>query len=217
MNSVHDMGGMEGLGALVPDPPGGPFHAPWEARVHALVLATPVGANIDARRRQRERIPGQAYLAMSYYERWLTALEAMLLDCGAVTLTELETGTPDPACPRSQPFLTADGVPAHLSRRRTYHRACARAPLYAAGDAVRARLMNPSGHTRTPRYVRGRAGVVVRDHGFHVFPDVNAETAVETPERLYTVRFRAADLWGPEASVRDAVFVDLFEPYLEGL
>ena len=38
----------------------------------------------------------------------------------------------------------------------------------------RARNINPVGHTRLPRYARGREGVIARRHGIFVFPDTNA-------------------------------------------
>ena len=54
------MGGMHGFGPVdpVPDPP--VFHRAWEARTHALNLASPTRANIDAGRHQRELIPPAA-------------------------------------------------------------------------------------------------------------------------------------------------------------
>ena len=39
MNGVHDMGGMQGLGPIEPEPHEPVFHEPWEARVFALVRA----------------------------------------------------------------------------------------------------------------------------------------------------------------------------------
>jgi nitrile hydratase len=88
-------------------------------------------------------------------------------------------------------------------------------PAFRSGDAVRARNLNPLGHTRLPRYVRGRIGVVEACHGAHVFPDSHAHGGAEDPRPLYTVRFAARELWGPDASPRDSVSLDLWEPYLE--
>ena len=50
-------------------------------------------------------------------------------------------------------------------------------------------------------------------HGTHVFPDSNAHGGGENPQWLYTVRFSAAELWGKDT--KDAVCIDLWEPYLE--
>ena len=89
------------------------------------------------------------------------------------------------------------------------------APRFAVGDRVRARTLNPTGHTRLPRYVRGHTGVVVLYHGAHVLPDTNAHGAGEQPQPLYTVRFTARDLWGPEAGTTDTLSLDLWESYLD--
>lgn len=80
---------------------------------------------------------------------------------------------------------------------------------------VRARNLNPEGHTRLPRYVRGRQGQIHQHHGAHVFPDTNAHFQGEQPQHLYSVRFPAQELWGEKASATDAVYVDLWESYLE--
>ena len=87
--------------------------------------------------------------------------------------------------------------------------------LFKAGDAVRARNMNPLGHTRLPRYVRGRAGRIAAVHGVHVFPDSNASGKGENPQWLYAVAFAATELWGAEARAGDEILLDLWEPYLE--
>jgi nitrile hydratase len=63
--------------------------------------------------------------------------------------------------------------------------------------------------------VRGRVGVIERLHGAHVFPDTHAHTGEDDPRPLYSVRFTARELWGPDADARDSVSLDLWEPYLE--
>jgi nitrile hydratase beta subunit len=217
VNGVHDMGGMHGLGPIAPEPDEPVFHADWERRVHALVIASPTRGNIDAGRHQRELIPAPDYLRMTYYEKWFTALTEMLLKGGAVTADELASGAADPRAPRATPRLAAEAVAPALSRSGSYRREPASPPAFKAGDTVRARNLNPVGHTRLPRYVRGRAGVVERCHGAHVFPDSHAHGAGEDPRPLYTVRFTARELWGPDAAARDSVSLDLWEPYLERL
>jgi nitrile hydratase len=77
---------------------------------------------------------------------------------------------------------------------------------------VRTRNTHPHTHTRLPRYARGKAGVVERVHGVHVFPDSNARFAGEDPQWLYSVRFTAQELWGSDE--RASVTIDAFEPYL---
>jgi len=214
MNGVHDMGGMHGMGPVAPEAGEPVFHHAWEGRVHALNLASPTRGNIDAGRHRIELIPPADYLRMSYYEKWLTRLQQLLLAGGFVTADELASGKADPAVPRSTPVRPADTVQAALTAPYSYVRE-AGAPVFGVGDRVRARNLNPTGHTRLPRYVRGRLGVIERLHGAHVFPDSRAHGLGEDPRHLYTVRFEARELWGPEAPARDSVRLDLWEPYLE--
>jgi len=214
VNGVHDMGGMQGLGRIVPEPEGVVFHAPWEGRVHAMTIASPTRSNIDAGRHQRELIPGPEYLRMSYYEKWFRSLSERLLDQGLVTAEEYASGRSAPGAAKATPRLAAGAVEDALSRHNSYVREAA-PPVFAAGDVVRARNIHPDGHTRLPRYVRGRLGVIERAHGAHVFPDSNAHGKGEDPRPLYTVRFTARELWGEAANPRDTVCLDLWEPYLE--
>lgn len=215
MNGVHDMGGMHGLGPVIPEPEGSPFHGDWEARVHAMTVASPTRTNIDAGRHQRELIPGPDYLRMTYYEKWFAGLTTLLLKGAYVTPAELEAGQADPALPRATPFLLAEAVTLGLTRPGSYLRDVADPPRFQPGDRVRALNLNPTGHTRLPRYVRGRVGVVELHHGAHVLPDSHAHGKGEDPRHLYNVRFDARELWGPDALANDSVRLDLWEPYLE--
>ena len=78
-----------------------------------------------------------------------------------------------------------------------------------------ARNVHPIGHTRLPRYVRGRRGEVAIDHGVFIFPDTHAAGQGTRPQHVYSVRFTARELWGPDAPARDTVHVDLWDDYLE--
>ena len=88
-------------------------------------------------------------------------------------------------------------------------------PRFKVRQRVRARNINPTGHTRLPRYVRGKTGVIVRDHGVYLFPDSNAHFQGEKRQHVYSVRFAATELWGEIASPRDSVHLDLWDDYLE--
>jgi nitrile hydratase subunit beta len=215
VNGVHDMGGMHGLGAVAPEADEPVFHHDWERRVHALVIASPTRGNIDAGRHQRELIPGPDYLRMTYYEKWFAALCEMLVKGGAITAEELASGRADPSVPKAAPRLAPEAVTPALTRRGSYQREIAAQPGFQSGDTVRALNLHPIGHTRLPRYVRGRSGVVEYWHGAHVFPDIHAHGGGEAPRHLYTVRFAARELWGPDAPAGDTVNLDLWEPYLE--
>jgi nitrile hydratase len=84
---------------------------------------------------------------------------------------------------------------------------------YKVGQQIRTRNINPIGHTRLPRYARAKLGTIDRIHGAFVFPDTNALFQGENPQHLYSVRFTAQELWG--ATKQDAVYLDLWESYLE--
>ena len=217
MNGVHDMGGMHGMGPIAPDPGEPVFHEPWEARVFALYRATSaIGKwNIDAGRHARERIPPADYLRMTYYEKWLAGLITVLEESGLVTHAELESGRPSSGGANTASALTCEQVPALVAERGWFERPVNAPPRFAVGQAVRAKKINPTGHTRLPRYARGNAGIIDRIHGAHVFPDSNAHFRGENPQHLYSVRFSARELWGEGASARDAVYIDLWEDYLE--
>jgi nitrile hydratase len=214
------MGGMHGFGPVEPEPNESAFHADWERRVHALTLAMGVWRkwNIDASRFSRERMPPAEYLAASYYERWLWGLRTILVEHGLLTREELDRATPAGTAPAAEPrpgALRAADVPRMLRNRRACRRDDPVPPRFKSGDRVVARNVNPLGHTRLPRYLRGRQGVVDRDHGVFVFPDTNAAFQGEKPQHVYSVRFAARELWGPDAPAHDAVYVDCFDDYLE--
>jgi nitrile hydratase subunit beta len=216
MNGVHDMGGMHGLGPIAAEGDEPVFHHPWEARAFALYVAARRGGwTLDASRHQIEQIPGADYLRMSYYEKWITGLTALLLKTGALSDGELVSGRPDPGSARTVPAFGAEHVGVIFGKGSRYAREVTTPLRYEVGDAVRARNLNPTGHTRLPRYVRGRVGVITARHGAHVFPDANAHGQGEQPAHLYQVRFEAAELWGGSATTRDAVHLDLWEPYLD--
>ena len=87
--------------------------------------------------------------------------------------------------------------------------------MYNVGDRVRARVMNPAGHTRLPQYLRGRPGRIEYVLGTLPFPDRRAVGIASATETAYTVRFATADVWGPDGDRHGSVCADLFESYLE--
>src|SRR5262249_54254837 len=149
------------------------FHEPWEGRSYALNRA--MGAwgrwNIDNGRHERELLPALDYLWMSYYQSWIVRLEQQLIKRGFVTSTEIETGNAAPGSPKAVPALKADMVEAMLRKGSPANRNVLAVARFKAGHQVRARNMHPLGHTRLPRYARGKTGTIVRDHGVFVFPD----------------------------------------------
>jgi hypothetical protein len=89
------------------------------------------------------------------------------------------------------------------------------APRFRVGDSVLVKLAHPEGYTRAPRYVRGRRGTIDRDHGTYVFADTVGRLEGDHPQHVYSVRFAARELWGPQVSERDTLCIDLYDDHLE--
>jgi nitrile hydratase beta subunit len=220
MNGAHDLGGMHGLGPINPEPEAEEpvFHTDWEKRVFGLTLAAAVPGkwNIDMSRYARERQHPVDYLRHTYYENWLAGLEKLLVEAELVIPEELKTGKaagPADASIR-QRVLEAEEVAETIAKGSPVAMTIRTPPRFKSGEIVRTVNRHPIGHTREPRYVRGRVGVIHEYHGAHVFPDRNAEGSKEG-RHLYSVRFTAEALWGQSPSGRNAVYVDLWEDYLE--
>lgn len=217
MNGVHDMGGMDGFGPVVHEENEPVFHDEWEKRAFALVVAMGFSGawNIDKSRYARERIPPADYLAAGYYEKWLLGLERLLVENGVVTAKEVESGQGAGEATSKTRVLMAGEVKQTLAAGGPSNRDTDAPARFKLGDRVLVRNINPSGHTRAPRYLRCKTGVIDRHHGAHVFPDSNAHGRGPDPQHLYCVRFNAQEVWGEDAAARDAVYADLWEPYLE--
>lgn len=213
MNGAHDLGGMHGFGP-VPDTDDTHSHPEWYDRAMAMtvVMAAWGRWNIDANRRAREDMHPARYLGYSYYERWIDALERLMVETGLVTEEELRTG--EPAGTPVTPPVDAAAARAMLRRGGPTEREIDTTPRFRVGDRVITANEHPQGHTRLPRYARGREGIILRHHGGHVLPDTNAHFQGENPDHLYTVQFRAQDLWGTGATDGDTVMLDLWETYL---
>ncbi|HJY80598.1 MAG TPA: hypothetical protein VKK81_05885 [Candidatus Binatia bacterium] len=91
MPRVHDRGGW---------PDAGPINkaehdlSMWEKRTDALLmlLARPTKRvlRVDELRRAIESLAPDAYEKLSYYERWITAIEILLIEKGILTRTEID-------------------------------------------------------------------------------------------------------------------------------
>ena len=217
MNGVHDLGGMHGFGAIAHDPNEPLFHAAWEARVRAMATLAMSRDyfNIDAFRYGIERMDPAHYLRAPYFERWLATIELNLIENGFLSGDELDART-EQFRQHSRATIPPGGdtTPVREARQES-----AAPPLpasrFAVGDAVVTRNVHPPGHTRLPRYARGKRGIIHRLHGPQVFPDTNAVGLGEHPQPLYQVRFEARELWGESAEARQTVSLDLWESYLE--
>jgi nitrile hydratase subunit beta len=216
MNSIADMGGMHGFGALDLSEESWPFHYDWERRILGITFAT-LGAglfNVDEIRSVTESIEPVTYLESTYFERWLYTAEVLLQRKGMVAAQELASGrSVSPG--RAVPVVTQAIAQAIVEQGGTSRCAEGAAPRFRLGDAVLARNINPTQYTRLPRYIRGRRGVVILDHGTFVLPDSNVAGLGARPQHVYGVRFTARELWGQQASDRDTLQIDLFDDYLD--
>ena len=217
MNGVHDMGGMHGMGPVEPEKNEPVFHARWESRVFAMRRAMRPWSqfNGNALRYQIETIPPAEQLSLSYYAKYLIAFGKLIAESGLVTAAEIATGKLARGSPKVIPPLKADQVPAFLAKGAPAGRNVAVMPRFQVGQGVRGRNINPVGHTRLPRYARGKQGTIDRDHGVFIFPDTNVPGLGEKPQHVYSVRFAARELWGEQASPRDTVYIDMWDDYLE--
>ena len=162
MNGVHDMGGMHGMGPIQHEKNEPVFHARWEARVFALNRAHgSLAASGTSTRRgtQIELIPPAEYLRMSYYEKWLVGLDA---NCSSRAAWSRARRSRAASRRRGSPKATSRADRAtrcRCSSRRAVPRSrdAPVAPQFQVGQRVRARNINPAGHTRLPRYARGKA------------------------------------------------------------
>lgn len=216
MKVASDLGGVPGFGQVEPEANEPVFHADWERRVLALVLA--MGATgawtLDMSRFAREDRPREDYLGLSYYRIWLAALERLLVEVDLASPAELAEGRPLVPPKQLGRKPNAADTAVLLSTGASTLRAAQSPARFSEGDAVRTTTAEPPGHTRLPSYTRGKRGRVTAVHGCHVYPDANGHGLGEQPQWLYTVEFAGSELFGDAAEPRVTVSIDAFEPYL---
>ncbi len=92
------------------------------------------------------------------------------------------------------------------------------APLFQAGARVRVKAARPERrfriHLRTPHYVRGRCGTVLRALGAFPNPEALAFDRPAEPRVLYHVLFDQPPVWG-EGEAGDELLIEIFEHWLE--
>ncbi len=217
MNGIHDMGGMHGFGPIAPEDDEPVFHEAWERRMFGMrrAMSSPPGFTIDRFRHLRETMPPATYLTWSYYEHWYFATALALLQADMITIEELRTGRAAASRSKRNDAMRPAEVAGVIRTSGKFSRAVDSSPRFLVGQAVAARNLNPTGHTRLPRYARGKRGLVHCWHGAHVFADSSARGDGDCPEHLYTIMFAARELWGDDAAPSDKVYLDLWESYIE--
>jgi nitrile hydratase subunit beta len=216
MNGVHDMGGMHGFGPVEREENEPLFHASWEGRVRAMMSLTMAQGifNLDAFRYGIEQMQPADYLRSTYFERWLATVEYNLIQNGVLTEAELDARTehfqeyPAAEMPRGDPAWKAPN-------RLPEPEAPSLEPRYAVGDLVIVRNVHPTGHTRMPRYTRGKRGTIHLVHGPEIFPDTHAHGLGVHWQTVYNVCFDGHELWGESAEPGQTLYIDLWESYLE--
>jgi nitrile hydratase beta subunit len=221
---------MHGFGPVILEPNEPVFHADWERRTFALALAT-MGAgraNVDEFRHATERMEPAHYLASSYYEHWLHAIETVLTEKGIIGAGEIDSAIRGNMIEAAREASVAEpgaadaGLWSNPDASSSRPRAAAALrydPQFKArfkpGDRIIVRNLNPAGHTRAPRYVRGHRGVIRRDWGVFVFPDTHAHGLGTNPRHCYAVEFTARELWGPDRAAGERIYVDLWDNYID--
>ena len=218
MNGIHDIGGMDNIGPMNIEKDEPVFHGDWEKKVFGLTLAT-MAAGIyatDEVRYLTETIPPQDYLTFKYYEKWLYSLELMMLNKDLITKEELESGKVlAPELATGVEAATPERVQYGMNNRLPVFVDVDIAPKFKTGDAIIAKNINPLHHTRLPRYIRGKRGVIEMRHGIFLLPDTNAHGGPDKPQHVYNVKFSARELWGEDAPAADHVYIDLFDDYMD--
>ena len=217
MNTIHDLGGMDGF-TLPERDQDFPLREGWEKQVWGLALAIwskPIPGNPGGTRADIERIPPALYLDMPYYAKWLWAEEVAAIRGGLTTRAELDN--PDG---KLSPAEVGNFVPSspleavtYLQTDDSYVVPSTVAPRFRIGDEVIVKNNHPEGHTRCPRYTRGCRGVIVNHHGVHGFQDDEPVDAGE--QHLYTVVFTAKTLWGDRGHENDRISAELWEAHLD--
>ena len=218
MNGIHDMGGMDNFGPVIAEENEPVFHDDWERTIFSLTIALlPAGyCKIDEIRRITENMPPAQYLQAKYYEKWIYTLEQIALEKDILTEEEIATGKSvrkeggnmRPAVPRemveyamTNPILASVDVDIPAK--------------FKVGDKIIAKNIHPLHHTRLPRYIRGKRGIVEHDHGIFLLADTNAHGGPDSPQHVYTVLFTARELWGEDAPAKDSVCIDLHDDYMD--
>jgi nitrile hydratase len=205
VDGVHDLGGLDGFGPVEHARSEPYFGEDWERTAFRLTLGAMgiARANGGMFRHSIERMDPAHYLSSSYYEHWLTGVTTLLVEAGVVTRHELEQRAGG-RFPLSRP--DRGRAPTHEARTE---------PRFAVGDRVRVKEWHPPGHTRAPRYVQGKRGIVVRVDGAFNVPDVEAHGGGFVTDPTYSIRFTPQELWGDGGASGETMHVDLWECYLE--
>ncbi|GHH82359.1 hypothetical protein GCM10018793_42010 [Streptomyces sulfonofaciens] len=193
------------------------FHEGWEARIFALMRTAVADGLIttDEFRHTVERLPAESYHGMTYFERWLHAVQQLCLEKGHISAADLAAGHaraaahahahPSPAAASFAPRPEA-GVQVPPVEER-----------FAVGARVRLED-GPGAHHRMPAWARGLTGVVTCVRGHFPLPDLVVDrrgaAGMHWRYALYSVQVPATDAF-EDADPRDVLALDAYDPYLQ--
>jgi nitrile hydratase len=212
-NWPHQVGGLDDLMRPVPGIDDATrFHEGWEARIFGLARVAD-GLDLystDEFRHAIERLDPAEYARITYFEKWLAAIEHLAVARGYVSQEELEAAQRsrldehDHDHPHSAPAM-APHPDEHLDAPDPAER-------FAPGDAVIV-AGGLGEHHRVPDWARGCRGVVHAVRGRFPLPDLVVAGVAGRPYTLYSIELNAADAF-PDADGRDRLYVDAYDPYL---
>lgn len=216
MTTSYDLGGKLGFGSFTIEQNEPVFHKQWEVFPYCAVFIgtfPPQSFNTDEYRHAVERMEDTHYMHASYYERVLTAAATLFVEKEILTVEELEDSAAG-RFPLSLPVAADAGQSLIESKSESKSKA---SRAFAVGEKVRVLDSGATGHTRAPRYVRGKQGKVTRITPPFTLPDANAHGLKHEAEPTYHVYFSSIELWGEEGEENTGVIVDLWQSYLEGV
>lgn len=215
MDGVHDLGGVQGFGAVDVGETDEVFHHAWEGRMWAIARTCRAPDwTIDWWRHMRECVDPVDYLNRPYFDSWMQTYAAGFVTSGIFTVAEIASGhtkqkDPPPAAKSLDDILRDARAEAH-----DFSAPADTPPRFAEGDKIRCAAHGPDHHTRLPRYARGRLGTIHAHWGAHLFADLGAK-GIHRGQNIYSVEFSAPELWGPDADPNDKIYLDLWESYLD--
>ena len=214
MNSSHDMGGMHGFGPVEREANEPAFHARWEGRAFAIgnMAGAALGFSVDQKRHAQERMGNARYLASSYYERWMSALETLAVELGAITPVELADGRLRETDFEPVYKLAAERVEAALRKGRSKRRESDLAPRLRRRPGGAHDQREPD-RPYPPAPLRARPGAA-RPRRVR-FPRQPCPGRRRGAPACLRRALRGRKLWGPGSDPALAVHLDLFESYLD--
>ena len=213
MDCLHDLGGKQGFGPIpIGDNEG--FHHDWERRMWGLARSgIAQSITIDWFRHGLERMVPVDYLTFAYFNKWCTNYFMILLDEGTISMSEIRAGHVENPAPPAAAKSVKDILALNRDVNVSFAAKAAQPARFRIGDQVTTKRAVRANHTRLPAYASGATGTVIAHHGGHLLPDQGA-LGQHVGDHLYTIAFKARDLWGEECDPRDEVTLELWDSYI---